>query len=245
MTRRTGKTSERTRDDEGTVATRVAHLLRDDIVRGILAGGERLNEAVLADRYKVSRIPLREALRIVEGQGLIEIRSFSGAFVSQFSTDEIVDIFEIHQALEAIAIRLALPHLTPEDFRVAEHLARKAGKETNARRWLELTNELYSVLYGRIGRRHLSELLHRLVGSESRYLFAFFNAIRTYQPDIPSPRDFVNVLRKRDINLALEFHLAWRRAQREFLIRHMSSVATSARATSSPSPRARRPRIAR
>ncbi len=232
----------RTRDDPGTVATRVAELLRDDIIQGLIAGGERLSEVALAERYGVSRIPIREALRIVEGQGLVEIHPFSGAFVSELSTDDVVDIFEIHEALESIALRLALPQLTSEDLLAAEQLARKAEREPDPRRWAELAGDFFTTIYGGIGRRHLLDLLRRVVTNHSRYLYAFFTALRTLQPDLPGPRDYVAVLRRRDIDAALKFQKEWRRAQRDFFIQHMTSGQKRSSGASDPKKRGKTPR---
>jgi DNA-binding GntR family transcriptional regulator len=208
-------------DDAATVATRVAELIRDDIIRGNFEGGERLNEGEIAKHYGVSRIPLREALRIVEGQGLIEIRAFSGAFVSELSIAELIDIFEIHEALESMALRLALPMLTSRDLDVAAKIARKFEREPDPWRALELSNDFYTTLYGGIGRRHLLDEMSRLLSNANRYLFAYFAALRMYQPEMPRQRDYVEVLRKRNVDKALEFQRNWRRKQREFLIRHM------------------------
>lgn len=208
-------------DDAATVATRIAELIQDDIIRGNIQGGERLNEVEIAKRYGVSRIPLREALRIVEGQGLIEIRAFSGAFVSDLSIAELIDVFEIHEALESMALRLALPMLTGQDLDVAAKIARKFEREPDPWRALELSNDFYTTLYGGIGRRHLLHEMNRLLSNANRYLFAYFSALRMYQPELPRQRDYVDVLRKKDIDKALKFQQNWRRMQREFLIRHM------------------------
>jgi len=224
----------RTRDDPGTVATRVAELLRDDILQGSIGGGERLSEVALAKRYGVSRIPIREALRIVEGQGLVEIHPFTGAFVSELSTDDVVDIFEILEALEAMALRLALPRVTSEDLLIAERLARKAEREPDPQRWGELVGDLYTTIYGGIGRRHLLDLLRRVTTNQRRYLYAFFSALRAHQPDLPGPRDYVAVLRKRDIDAALKFLHQWRTAQRKFLVQHMTADPTRSSDASDP-----------
>lgn len=221
---KTSRTS--TRDDSATIASRIAELLRDDIVQGSLSGGQRLNEVALAKQYGVSRIPLREALRILEGQGLVEIRPFGGAFAAELSAEEAEDIFEIFEALEAVALRLVFPNLTTSDLQLAEHQARKAEREPDPRRWLEHVGELYATIYGGVERRHLWEMLRRVTLNESRYLFALFAAVHTQRPGIPGPRDFVKVLRKRDLEVALTFQRDWRRAQREFIVRHLRERST-------------------
>jgi len=223
MNRPSRKSQKSADDDSATIASRIAEMIREDIVRGNLAAGERLNEVALAKRYGVSRIPLREALRIVEGQGLLEIRAYSGAFVAELSIAEIVDIFEIHDSLESIALRLALPLLTDEDFDIAEKVARKCEREPDPWRHLELMSEFYTILYSCVRRKHLLNLLGKITSHENRYMFAFFEALRMYRPNLPTQRDFIAVLRKKDMNKALEFQKEWRTAQREFLIQHAGS----------------------
>ncbi|HRK33011.1 MAG TPA: GntR family transcriptional regulator [Candidatus Hydrogenedentes bacterium] len=228
-----------------TVATRIANLVEDDIIQGILKPGERINEVALAQRYRVSRIPLREALRIVEGQGLVEIQPFSGAYVSELSSEELVDIIDLHVALESLALRLALPRLTPEDFRAAESIARKSEREPDAKRYLDLANDFYTILYGSVARRHLLDFMAKLMSNENRYLYAFFSALRMYQPDLPRQRDYVEVLKKKNLEQAVNFLKKWRHAQLEFMIQHMSTErqplgGSSAKAKRTRAPRARK-----
>lgn len=228
--------------ESATVATRIAELIKDDIIQGTLKPGERINEVNLAQRYGVSRIPLREALRIVEGQGLVQIHAFTGAFVTEMSIEELVDLTEIQVTLECMALRLALPRLTGDDFKVAENIARKAEREPHAQRFLDLANDFYTTLYGRIGRRHLLDFMGRITNNENRYLFAFFAALRMYQPDLPRQRDFIEVLKRKNIDEAEAFLRKWRRAQQEFMIQHMCTErAASEGAGATP----KRPRASR
>lgn len=213
--------------DSATITARTAEMVREDILRGNLAAGTRLNEVSLAKRYGVSRIPLREALRVVEGQGLLEVRAFTGAVVSERSVAEIIDLFEIHETLESVAVRIALHLLTDEDLDLAESIARKCEREPDPWRHLEATLEFYTALYSCIGRKHLLNALRRILELEHRYLFAYFAAYRMFRPNLPRQRDFVAVLRKRNADKAIAFQKDWRRAQREFLIQHAGTFLTS------------------
>lgn len=210
--------------DSSTVATRIAELLRDDIVGGQLSAGQRINEVALAKRYGVSRIPLREALRIAEGQGLVEIRPFSGAFVSELSVEDAVDLWEMYETLETLALRLALPRLTSEELRWAERIARNVEREPDPRRRLELAGELYAVLYGGIGRPRLLSLLQTLAGGATRYLYAYHAAERIRKPELPGPRGFIAVLRKLDVDAAVGYLRDFRRAQLDVLIQHLTGL---------------------
>jgi DNA-binding GntR family transcriptional regulator len=86
---------------------RLADFLREEIVSGRLAPGERLTEQALAQRCQVSRVPLREAFRILNAEGLIVLSPHRGASVEALSEDDLVDLFEARAAIEAHACGLA------------------------------------------------------------------------------------------------------------------------------------------
>jgi DNA-binding GntR family transcriptional regulator len=80
--------------------------LREDIVSGALAPGEKLSEARLANRFGVSRMPVREAFKELEGFGFVSIERRRGTFVKSLSRHEILDLFEVREAVEGMAARL-------------------------------------------------------------------------------------------------------------------------------------------
>ena len=83
----------------------IADTLVNEIIRGTLLPGERLQETAIAERFGVSRGPIREALRIVEKEGLIEMRPRYGSFVAKLSASEVRDIFEVRGILLSLAAR--------------------------------------------------------------------------------------------------------------------------------------------
>jgi len=98
----------------------IAHAIRIDIAQGIYPVGEPLIQETLAKRYGVSRIPVREALKTLAAEGVIDIHPGAGTYVSVPSSDEIVEIFEIRVQLEPHLLRLSIPRLGPRDFEAAE-----------------------------------------------------------------------------------------------------------------------------
>ena len=106
--------------------------IENDIVMGRFAPGERLDEVTLANRFSVSRTPIREALAQLASSGLIEIRPHRGAFVRRLEVMELVEMFEVMSELEATCGRLAAHRLTPEDrlaLEEAHELCRRAAAE--------------------------------------------------------------------------------------------------------------------
>lgn len=105
----------------------VVDRLRDMIIEGDLVAGERLHETSLADRLQVSRTPLREALKLLANEGLVDLLPGRGARVSTPSLDSIGELFEVISGLERLAAELAAERMTSRDF---ERLRRKHEKMT-------------------------------------------------------------------------------------------------------------------
>jgi len=95
-----------------TLAQQVVGLLRTDLINGVFAPGEYLNEGQLAADYGISRGSLREALRLLEHQGLLSRVTHRGVFVREFSPSDIESIFRVRFALETEAARRAAGRLT-------------------------------------------------------------------------------------------------------------------------------------
>lgn len=101
-----------------TIADRVFDRLRQAIVEGDIPAGSKLSEPVLAARYGISRGPLREAMRQLESTNLVERRPNVGARVIQLSSDQLLEIYVIREALEGMAARLAAERMP--DAAIAE-----------------------------------------------------------------------------------------------------------------------------
>lgn len=113
--------SQPTAADDGTAseprsrATVIAGRIRDAIISGELAPGERLTEVRLAEEHHVSRIPVREALRALETEGFVTITPNRGAVVSHVGAAEAADLIEVREAIEVLIIRRAAARCTPAD----------------------------------------------------------------------------------------------------------------------------------
>lgn len=95
--------------------------LRRSIVSGGLKPGEQILQDALAERYGVSRVPLREALKILEGEGQVTYQPHRGYFVTELDVDDLREVYRIRDLLESEAARLAVPQLSEADLdRLAE-----------------------------------------------------------------------------------------------------------------------------
>ena len=96
--------------------------LRSLIVRGDLAPGEPLIEADLSEALGISRTPLREALKLLASEGLVELRLNRSAIIAPIRQDEIEELFEAVSGIERVAAELAALRMTERDFEKLHHL---------------------------------------------------------------------------------------------------------------------------
>ncbi len=111
--------------DHRPLRDQVRETIRAWIVSGKLEAGVRLRELDLANELSVSRVPVREAIRMLEVEGLISMSPRGGAVVTTLSLKDIHDLFDVREALEALVARLATERLTPPDERRIRGLLRE------------------------------------------------------------------------------------------------------------------------
>jgi len=117
-----------------TLADQVAQQLIDAIVSGALPQGAKISEPDLARRYGISRGPLREAIRQLEGLSLVVRRAHFGARVIVLSQQEMSDIFAIRESLEGLACRLAAEHMRDDDVDGLRDLLRQHEQQVRSDR---------------------------------------------------------------------------------------------------------------
>ena len=124
-----------------TLRAEIVDMLRDAIVSGRLKPGEHLKESIIAEQMSVSRIPVREAFRQLEQEGLIFSIPNQGSFVKVFNEKDIREIFTLRGALESLACELVLSDgtLEPEDLEHLEGYIEQQRKAIDARDFDRLT----------------------------------------------------------------------------------------------------------
>lgn len=133
-----------------TVAMLVLEAIRDRILHGDYPEGTPLRQDAIAAELGVSRIPVREALRQLEAEGLVSFSPHVGAIVSTLSLDEIREVFELRALIEADLLRRAFPHLTREVLDRAEAVLddyEEALEKGDVRAWGTLNWLFHSTLY--------------------------------------------------------------------------------------------------
>ena len=150
----------------------VFNTLRQAILRGELKPGERLMEIALSQRLGVSRTPVREAIRMLEQEGLVIMIPRKGAQVAEISEKDLKDVLEVRRSLEELAIELACQRMTEEDMLALEE-AQKAFKaaiaQGDAMKIAETDEAYHDVIYYSTRNKRLVQSLNNL--REQMYRF--------------------------------------------------------------------------
>ncbi len=154
-----------------TLAARAAERLRESILRGEVDTDRPLREEELSKRLGISRIPVREALRQLEGEGFVEIRPRRGAVVASLSTAEIGEIAEICRLLESRALELAVPGMTRETWEVADEQVRRMDELDDPVEWARSNWSFHATLYRPAGRPRMLEIVGNLRANAERYMY--------------------------------------------------------------------------
>ncbi|QLF72033.1 GntR family transcriptional regulator (plasmid) [Peteryoungia desertarenae] len=144
--------------------------LRTLIVDGTLDEGEPIRQDEIAGMFNVSKIPVREALKRLEAEGLVAFRRNRGAVVTALSEPEIVEMFEVRAILEASAIRFSVPHLSESRLSEAQELCDAFANETDASKWADLNWRFHSCLYEDAQRPYLVGMIRSVNDRLERYL---------------------------------------------------------------------------
>lgn len=152
-----------------STADAIAASLRDMIINGELAAGERLVERDLAERFGISRIPMREAIQRLEREGLLDIFRNRGAVVRMLSASDVHEIYDLRVLLEGDAIYRSVKRLDDETLARAELVHRLLGDATVPRRQGELNREFHALLYSCCGNARQLKSIAELRGQVERY----------------------------------------------------------------------------
>ncbi|EFH10863.1 GntR family transcriptional regulator [Pseudoroseomonas cervicalis] len=153
-----------------TAAEHVEAVLKAAILEGRLAGGTALRQEELAARFGLSRMPVREALRRLEAQALVDVLPHRGAVVTEISARDAADGYAIRRALEPAALRLSIPRLTAADLAEAAQLIAAMDSEPETALLGQLNRRFHMALYRAAGHARMLAMVEQELAGFDRYL---------------------------------------------------------------------------
>lgn len=193
------------------IAARISRALAERIVSGELAAGAKLRQDHIAEEFGASHVPVREAFRRLEAQGLVESQPRRGVRVAGFSMEEVREIAEMRASLEVLALRNAAPHLTRAILEEAEEANRAGDQALDVQTWEEANRRFHRLILAPCGMPRLMRSIDDLHTASARFLFSGWRA----EWETPTDRDhraILAALSRGDVDAAVQLlgrHVQW------------------------------------
>ncbi|MDQ1609409.1 MAG: hypothetical protein QOE16_2141 [Microbacteriaceae bacterium] len=201
---------------------RIATLIRDQILDGSLAPGERIRQEEFAERFGASRIPVKEALRLLESDGLVTLVANTGAWVSRMSEEECAEAYQIRERLEPLLLHESMKNLDDATIDTLDALAFEMESCTDVETFLRLDRQFHLLSYSAARTASLAEIIQRLWNSTQHYRRAYTLLVGIEHNQITHNHHhlIVDALRRRDADDAESALVSHIRRTRSELARH-------------------------
>ena len=191
--------------DHRTLWQRVHEHLREEILSGRLSPGSELQEVALAESLGVSRGPIREAIGRLAVEGLVTVRPRRGAVVRALSTEEFLEAYQVREALEVMAVRLAVPKLTESDVAALERLAEEMSSRAEAddvQGFFRANTAFHETFFEAAGNRMLAELYRQVRGQIDRHRLRSLELRGNLERSIAEHKAILRAAKARDVERA-------------------------------------------
>lgn len=158
---------------DGNASARVADALREAIVAGVYPPGSRLRQEEIAERFGASRVPVREALKTLESDGLITVVANTGAWVSRLTLAECEEVYQTRERVEPLLLRFSAPNLSPAELDRLAELAERMSATEDVEEFLRLDREFHWGTYAGAETLVLGDLVRRLWSTTQPYRRAY------------------------------------------------------------------------
>jgi DNA-binding GntR family transcriptional regulator len=156
-----------------SAADQVAADLRRRILAGDIVPGERIRQEEVAERFGVSRLPVREALRMLEAEGLTELETKKSARVPLLDMHQVALMYQMREKLEPLALTESIPNLTDAQIDRLDELQDRIAKDDDLQHFLDLDRELHLLSYSGCDSDQLIGAVTRLWNSTQYYRRVF------------------------------------------------------------------------
>ena len=188
-----------------TLREKILETIRDAILRGVMKPGERVSEPELADRFGISRTPIREAFRQLESEGYLQVIPRKGAVVATLSERDIEEFYAIKSILEGYAARMAAENLSDKDIERLEVINSKLqeiAEEGDIKNFFKVHNEFHELFIRASGNDKLLALINQLVLKFNRLRLASLSQPGRMQISVQEHKKIIKAFRDHNGELA-------------------------------------------
>lgn len=200
----------------------VFNTLREAILKGELKPGERLMELQLAAKLGVSRTPIREAIRMLEQEGLAVTIPRKGAEVAKMTEKDMEDVLQIREALDELAAKIACEQISEEQLEelvATMHEFEESTKTDNVKKIAEADVKFHDIIYQSTGNPKLVNMLNNLREQMYRYRVEYLKEEQTRNLLVSEHEELVKAIREGDVQKAQDISFHHLENQRKAIIR--------------------------
>jgi len=154
------------------LSRKVYRVIKTEIVKGNLKPGTKLSEGKIAEQMRVSRTPIREAVRELAAEGFIEINPNRGMIVIEFSFEDLIEVLQIRRVLEGLAAYIAAKKINEEEIKKLEKIIKQMNitiVKNDVLAYSELNGEFHNLILKVCGNKRLMKICTNLSSSEHRF----------------------------------------------------------------------------
>ena len=192
--------------------------IKKNIMNQVIKPGDCLSENSIAEKLNMSRTPVREALKMLENEDLIEIRNGIGAYVKTVSFKDILDIFEVRKNLEMLAAETSIYNITKEELDVLEGKLNdllkknKSGEQIEFEDFNKIDIEIHKLLVSKCDNRYVKSIMDEINLRIIAYQFISLSELGNLEESINKHLELIKLTRSKDIEkLKMELiqHIDW------------------------------------
>lgn len=184
-----------------TLREKILEMIRDAILKGTMKPGERVSEPELAERFGISRTPIREAFRQLESEGYLVVVPRKGAIVASLSERDIEEFYAIKIILEGFAAKMAAEKLTEKDIERLETINERLSKiaeEGDIKNFFRVHNEFHDLFIKAAGNDKLYEMINQLVMRFKRLRLASLAQPGRMEISVEEHRNMIEAFKNHD-----------------------------------------------
>jgi DNA-binding GntR family transcriptional regulator len=188
---------ERNAEQDRSLAGQIARALATQIVSGALRPGERLRQDQIAQHFRASHVPVREAFRRLDAQGLVVTEPRRGVRVARLEASDVIEVTEMRAALEALALRHAFPNLQPADLEQAQEALEACVGETDVAVWEVANRRFHDAITAACAMPRLLAAIEDLHRVSARHLFATWQSLDWQPRSDDEHREILKAIREK------------------------------------------------
>jgi len=184
-----------------TLREKILEMIRDAILKGTMKPGERVSEPELAERFGISRTPIREAFRQLESEGYLEVIPRKGAVVASLSERDIEEFYAIKIILEGFAAKMAAEKLSEKDIERLESInerLQKIADDGDVKSFFRVHNEFHDLFIKAAGNDKLYEMINQLVMRFKRLRLASLSQPGRMEISVEEHRNMIEAFKNHD-----------------------------------------------